>query len=278
MKLLQVFFLFLGFVCFASLYAESAHPLVGVTQEVVVERFGVPANSLSSSTKTILNYPQGRITLKQGQVTDVSGQFAFDPSKPPALKNTTTSVQSEAPPARTVEAPAPVAEKPRVVETETPKRFRWSVMLADAQRRSEASGLPILVLFTGPDWCPPCIQLEKEVLPRKEFQNYVRTNFIPLKVALFRRSPQSPASKAQYESMAAQYGVNGVPAFIIISADGTLLSEPDIWKQHSGAKNREQQIIAAIQAADGGSARAKSYLKIALGLVLVVVLIRAIRK
>ncbi|MGB0258184.1 MAG: thioredoxin family protein [Coraliomargarita sp.] len=278
MKLLHVVFLFLGFVCFASLSAELAHPLIGGTKEAVVERFGMPTNSLSSSTKTILNYPQGRITLKQGRVADVSGEFEFDTSKPPSLKDTTTSTQSVAPPSRTVEAPAPGAQKPVASKKETPTSFRWSVMLADAQRRSEASGLPILVLFTGPDWCPPCIQLEEEVLPRKEFQNYVRSNFIPLKVALFRRSPQSPASKAQYESMVAQYGVNGVPSFIIISADGTLLGEPDIWKQYSGAKDREQQIIAALQAADGGSAGAKSYLKIALGLVLVVVLIRAIRK
>ncbi len=278
MKLIHVFFLILGLHCAASLHAESAHPLIGVSQQVVVERFGQPTNSLSSSSKTILNYPQGRITLKQGQVTDVSGQFAFDPSKPPSPKDKTASVQTEAPSTKAVEAPAPVVKKPVASEKEPPKSFRWSGMLADAQRRSKASGLPILVLFTGPDWCPPCIQLEKEVLPRKEFQSYVRENFIPLKVELFRRSPQSPASKAQYESLTAKYGVNGVPTFVILSTDGTLLSTPDVWKRYSGAKNREQEIIAAIQAAHGGSTGAKSYLKIALGLVLVVVVIRAIRK
>lgn len=276
MKLVHAFFLSIALLCSASLFAEPAHPMVGTTEKVVIQQFGRPTNSLATSAKTILIYPQGRITLSKGQVTDVSGHFEFIPAEPPAVEND-TSTPLEAPAATPSEAPANV-EQPIAPEKNIPEHFSWSVILENAQRRSEASGLPILALFTGPDWCPPCIQLEQEVLSRKGFQNYVRTNFIPLKVALYHRSPQSAASKAQYETLTTQYRVKGVPAFAILSTEGTLLSKPDLSKQYAGAQNREQHAIAAIQAADGSSARIQFYLKVALAVVVAIVLIRAIRK
>lgn len=135
-----------------------------------------------------------------------------------------------------------------------PAVFRWSTLLEDAKKRSQASGLPILALFTGPDWCGPCIQLENEVLNTVDFQGYVKRQYIPLKIALYQNAYQSPQERQQYQTLSRYYGMRGVPRFAILSAEGELLRKPDLNRRYSGVYDRSQHVIAAIQGAgeEGG--------------------------
>ena len=46
--------------------------------------------------------------------------------------------------------------------------IRWGKSLKSAQKQSEETGLPIVLLFTGTSWCGYCVKLEKEVLSKKD--------------------------------------------------------------------------------------------------------------
>jgi thiol-disulfide isomerase/thioredoxin len=253
------------------LWGQSDESLLGQPHQLIIEHYGTPLSVLESAQKTILNYPQGRIVLVNDAVISVSGQF--DLSTLLSQVNATTAALPES--ASTAPMANVKVNRGSSPVAKVPSHFRWSELLADAQKRSEASGLPILTLFTGPDWCGPCIQLEKEALGGRQFKEYVRQNFIPLKVALYRRSPQSAASKAQYNMLMAEHQIRGVPSFAILSKEGKLLRRPDIYKQYEGVQNREEHVIAAIKASSATSVG--RYLKIGVGLIVLVAVFRFIR-
>ncbi len=45
----------------------------------------------------------------------------------------------------------------------------WMTNLEAAMKLSKESGKPILLEFSGSNWCPPCIMLNKNVFSKKAF-------------------------------------------------------------------------------------------------------------
>ncbi len=58
----------------------------------------------------------------------------------------------------------------------------WTESLQKAQQLSKDSGKPIMANFTGSDWCPYCISLEKEIFSTEAFKKWAADNVILLKV------------------------------------------------------------------------------------------------
>lgn len=248
----------------------------GKSREEVVAAFGQPTSALNSSSREILNYPQGQVVLVEGLVTSFRGTFSIDaaPSNSePAAALATPQPSPQAPPATTA-APSPQRTERRSIQP-----FRWSHTLADAKTRSVEEGRPILALFTGPDWCGPCQQLEAEVLNTTEFKHMGRKRYIPLKIALYRNSHQTPEAKAEYNRLSAAYGIEAVPSFLILDAEGTLTARMDLFKRRRGVSNLKEQVFAAIEDAEnGGGGGLSFYAKIGIGAVLAGVAFVFLRK
>jgi thiol-disulfide isomerase/thioredoxin len=47
-----------------------------------------------------------------------------------------------------------------------------------AKKKAEADKKPLLVKFTGSDWCPPCIKLNDEVFSKSSFKKAVEKDFV----------------------------------------------------------------------------------------------------
>ena len=126
----------------------------------------------------------------------------------------------------------------------------WMEKHADAISASKKSGLPILVNFTGSDWCGWCIKLHKEVFATKEFKEWAATNVVLLELDFPSKKAQDAAIKARNQELAKQYDIQGYPTILILDATGKKLGElgyvaggPTVWiaeftKQHQagGAK------------------------------------------
>ena len=54
----------------------------------------------------------------------------------------------------------------------------WLVDFAKAKAQSAKEGKPILMEFTGSDWCPPCKALHKNVLTSDVFKAQMPKRFI----------------------------------------------------------------------------------------------------
>ena len=97
----------------------------------------------------------------------------------------------------------------------------WLVDFAKAKAQSAKEGKPILMEFTGSDWCPPCKALHKNVLTSAVFKKQMPEKFILLKLDNPRdKSKQTPAEIAQYKKLSSEYKVRGVPTVIIADAKG----------------------------------------------------------
>ena len=94
----------------------------------------------------------------------------------------------------------------------------WETDFDKAQRLASATGKYLLVDFTGSDWCPWCIKLERRVFSTSAFRTFAATNFVRVMVD-FPRGKQLPQSQQERnQSLLERYGVSGLPTVLVMSA------------------------------------------------------------
>jgi len=77
---------------------------------------------------------------------------------------------------------------------------------------------PILMSFSGSDWCKPCIKLSKEVFETIIFQKFAKKNFILLRLD-FPRQKKNRLSVEQVrhnEKLAEKYNKEGAFPIVLI--------------------------------------------------------------
>ncbi len=107
--------------------------------------------------------------------------------------------------------------------------------LADAQAKAKELKRPLLVDFTGSDWCGFCIKLDKEVFSTKEFGEWAKDNVVLLKLD-FPRKAQDAEVKKQNKEMQAKYGVRGFPTVLFLDPEGKELGRIGGYAPGSGAE------------------------------------------
>ena len=112
-----------------------------------------------------------------------------------------------------------------LAKPEEPGEVAWVFDFAAAQKQAAAENKHLFVLFTGSDWCPWCVKLEKEFLGTKKFAAYVGTKFVPVLVDFPNKKPLSPEQTAANQALAKKYGVEGFPTILLMSADGKVVGQ-----------------------------------------------------
>ena len=79
------------------------------------------------------------------------------------------------------------------------------------EKAVEVSKKPLLLFFTGSDWCGWCIRLQKEVLKTPEFATWAKENVVLVELDFPRRSPMTPEMQKQNMEMAQFFQVQGYP-------------------------------------------------------------------
>ena len=121
---------------------------------------------------------------------------------------------------------SPVVSAPQVVKAELPAG--WIADLGAAQAQAKAANRPILAVFSGSDWCKPCIMYEQEVFAKPEFMAYAKDKLV-LAHFDFPRQKRNQPSAAQLklnEAAAAQLNKEGdFPLAVVIAPDGKVLAK-----------------------------------------------------
>lgn len=117
----------------------------------------------------------------------------------------------------------------------------WLNDFEEAKTQAAKTGRPILVNFSGSDWCGWCIRLDKEVLSKNAFKNYAKDNLV-LFNADFPRSTKLPEMEAkQNAELAEQFEIQGFPTLLLLEADGkTVIAKTGYQK--GGAENYVKHI------------------------------------
>ena len=117
------------------------------------------------------------------------------------------------------------------------------VDLNRALAQANAEKKLVLLDFTGSDWCPPCIQMEKEVFSKPEFQVYAEANLVFLSVNFPLKFRFSPEANASNNFLAQQFKVDGPPILIALDGEGKTIL------RHIGPYETPQDLIDALTAA-----------------------------
>ncbi|MFV5687079.1 thioredoxin family protein [Flavobacterium sp. ZT3R25] len=95
----------------------------------------------------------------------------------------------------------------------------WETNVNKAMEVSNKTKKPMLLFFTGSDWCGWCIRLQKEVLKTPEFAAWAKDNVVLVELDYPRRTPQTPEIKTQNNELQQAFSIQGFPT--IYFANGT---------------------------------------------------------
>jgi len=63
---------------------------------------------------------------------------------------------------------------PAAAQPSNPTGLTWLTDLQSAQARAKAEGKSVLLFFHGSDWCPPCVELQRQVFDSPAFAQFAR--------------------------------------------------------------------------------------------------------
>ena len=111
----------------------------------------------------------------------------------------------------------------------------WLTDFEAAKKQAKEQNKPILINFTGTDWCGWCIKIEKEIFSKDEFKAYAKENLILMEVDFPEKKKQTDEVKAQNKKLDKEFKIEGYPTIFLIDAEGKKLSE-DIGYREGGAQ------------------------------------------
>lgn len=99
----------------------------------------------------------------------------------------------------------------------------WLENYDEALAAAEQSGRPILVIFTGSDWCPHCRTLEHNVLQTETFRGWAADRLVLLMIDLPQEGISAEERRAR-SRVCVKYGVRIFPSALLLAPDGTKLT------------------------------------------------------
>ena len=106
----------------------------------------------------------------------------------------------------------------------------WGTDFEQAKKAATEKKLPILMDFSGSDWCIWCQRLDAEVFSQKAFIDYAKDNLILFLVDFPMRAQQADALRAQNRQLQSTYRVAGYPTVVLVNAQGEELARSDYRK------------------------------------------------
>ena len=114
-------------------------------------------------------------------------------------------------------------------------------VLDTALAKAKEENKVVLLEFTGSDWCPPCKQLEKNVLSTDDFKQYAAANLVFGKLDFPNRKPQSEEVKKNNAALSEQFNINAFPTLVLLAPDGK-----ELWRQEGYGGENAKDFIARL--------------------------------
>lgn len=131
---------------------------------------------------------------------------------------------------------------------------KWYTDLDEAKAVAAKENKPLLVDFTGSDWCGYCIKLHAEVFDKPEFEEFAK-NYVLVELDFPSKKPQPPEEKAKNKATQAKFGVSGFPTVLLLDAKtGEAYGRQSGYGPGSGPKAYIEKLSAFKNTAEGRAA------------------------
>ncbi|UOK43517.1 MULTISPECIES: thioredoxin family protein [Flavobacterium] len=95
----------------------------------------------------------------------------------------------------------------------------WHTSIDKAMEVSKKEKKPMMLFFTGSDWCGWCVRLQKEVFYKEEFVKWAKENVVLVEVDFPRKKQLEPTLQQQNYALQNAFGVQGYPTVWFVNAD-----------------------------------------------------------
>ena len=102
--------------------------------------------------------------------------------------------------------------------------LKWLTNFEKAKKIAKKEHKPIVMLFTGSDWCPPCRAMHNELFVNKEFIDLSK-KVVLLMVDFPRRKPMSMEQRKHNQDLARRFHKGGVPTFVAVTPEGKTMGK-----------------------------------------------------
>lgn len=119
---------------------------------------------------------------------------------------------------------------------------KWMTNAEEAFALAHENDMPVMMVFSGSDWCKPCIQLTREVFESDVFREYAADKFILLRIDFprARKNRLAPDLQQQNNALAERWNPHGeFPLVVVFSSDREVLfttgyrtGGPEAYVQH----------------------------------------------
>jgi len=99
----------------------------------------------------------------------------------------------------------------------------WLTDYSAAAKKARDEKKPILMLFTGSDWCPWCIKWEKEAFSTQEFKDYAKKNLVLLFVDFPDKKPLPKAQQRANDALQEKFKIEEYPTAVMLDSNGKKL-------------------------------------------------------
>lgn len=104
------------------------------------------------------------------------------------------------------------------VSTVHSQELTWETNIDKAISLSNKTNKPMLLFFTGSDWCGWCTKLQNEVFKTPEFAIWAKENVVLVELDYPKRTAQEESLKIQNRGLQQAFGVQGYPTIWISNA------------------------------------------------------------
>ena len=128
------------------------------------------------------------------------------------------------------------------------KELVWYTDMNQAIAISQKEKKPMMLFFTGSDWCGWCIRLQNEVFKKDEFTKWAKENVVLVDIDFPKKNTQTDAIKQQNNQLQQTFAVQGYPTVFFVTADkdgkvnlpplgksGYMAGGPDKWIEGANA-------------------------------------------
>jgi thioredoxin-related protein len=96
----------------------------------------------------------------------------------------------------------------------------WLTDFSAAKKKAKDENKPVLMLFTGSDWCPWCIKWDKEVFSKTEFQDYAKKNLVLLMVDFPDKKKLPKAQQRANDALLDKFKIAEYPTVVMLDSNG----------------------------------------------------------
>jgi protein disulfide-isomerase len=125
-----------------------------------------------------------------------------------------------------------------------PPSINWFTNYEKAVQESQNSSKPIILFFTGSDWCSWCIKLEEEAFDTKEFAQTTSDKFIFLKLDFPLYKSIDQQISRQNKALQKKYNIRGFPTIILL--DSNLQEVGETGYRPGGGKEYAEHLLKII--------------------------------